>query len=310
MQLLTALALVVLVAGTTVAGGQTLKDTRGYDSLSDKGQWLLGAAREADAYYTLTKSQRATYEAIVHALEHHDLLDIVDAVTAIWGEPDTPSTQGLDQFRISVILSRDALDLLSDDGFELGDWGHVKRADGRGSNALRANGTREPGETMPKLQISWLENDPRIGEIDIDYRADGLGHLDPQNSDVRESLDAVLHYCLYQEKYGDALIDWWNAEPTQCEEIMPPPNLEGWVYLGEAGNSSNWAFDVNDVDSLQVGLRMRGTEYRQVYLRIRSGITPSTPVLFVIDSATCVELLNRSRRGGAIWVQIRRVACE
>ena len=310
MRLLIALALVVLFSGTTAAGGQPPEDTSGYNSLPDKGKWLLGAAREADAYYTLTKSQRATYEAIVHALEHHDLLDIVDAVTAIWGEPDTPSTQGLDQFRISVILSRDALDRLSEDGFALGDWGHVKRADGRGSSAIQANGTREPGDTMPKLQISWFENDPRIGEIDIDYRAAGLRHGDPQNSDVRESLDDVLHYCLYRAKYGDALIDWWNAEPTQCTEVPAmPPRPEGWVFLGPASDSDNWPFDVNDVDSLQVGLRMRSTEYRQAYLRPRRGITGPQP-LFVIDSPTCVELLNKTRYGTAIWVHIRPVACE
>ena len=165
---------------------------------------------------------------------------------------------------------------------------------------------------MPKLQISWIENDPRIGEIDIDYRARGPAHLEPVNSDVRGNLNDVSHYCLYRVKYGDALIDWWNAEPAQCDEEMgatTPFPQEGWVYLGQRDNSENWAFDVEDVDFLQVGLVMRGKESRGAYLRRRSGNTHTQP-LFIVDSTTCYELLNTARRGSAIWFEVRRAACE
>ena len=45
------MALVVLFTGPTT--GQPL-DTRGYDSLPDRGQWLLSAAHDSEAYSTLT----------------------------------------------------------------------------------------------------------------------------------------------------------------------------------------------------------------------------------------------------------------
>ena len=74
LRIVVTLALMVLIASPTA--GQT-PDTRGYDSLPDRGQWLLGAARDIEAYSPLTVAQRATYEAIVHALDHHRLLGII-----------------------------------------------------------------------------------------------------------------------------------------------------------------------------------------------------------------------------------------
>lgn len=64
----------------------------GYDSLptseNGKARWLLGVAQKPETYETLTKEQRSTYEAIIHALDSKDLLGIVDAVTMIWGVPN------------------------------------------------------------------------------------------------------------------------------------------------------------------------------------------------------------------------------
>lgn len=216
------LALVVLFTGP--AAGQTL-DTRGYDSLPDRGQWLLSAAHDIEAYSTLTVAQRATYEAIVHALDHHDLLDIVDAVTAIWGEAFQPngllSTDGKEQFRLSVVLHRNALTRLWGENFEFSGRGHVKHSSGSSASIYNTGSARESGG-LPRLHISWLRDDPRIGEIDIDYRSLGsLRHISPENSDVRGSLSGTPHYCLHQAKYGDSrqrLVDWWNSKPQQCDE--------------------------------------------------------------------------------------------
>ena len=222
LRIVVTLALMVLIASPTA--GQT-PDTRGYDSLPDRGQWLLGAARDIEAYSPLTVAQRATYEAIVHALDHHRLLGIVDAVTVIWGEAFQPngllSTDGKDQFRLSVVLNRNALTRLWDENFEFSGRGHVKRSSGSSASIYDTDSAREPGG-LPKLQVSWLRDDPRIGEIDIDYRSlRSLPHLNPENSDVRGSLRGNPHYCLHRAKYDDSrqkLVDWWNSEPEQCGE--------------------------------------------------------------------------------------------
>ena len=153
---------------------------------------------------------------------------VVDAVTVIWGvvgEAFQPngllSTAGKDQFRLSVVLNRNALTRLWDENFEFSGRGHVKRSSGSSASIYDTDSAREPGG-LPKLQVSWLRDDPRIGEIDIDYRSlRSLPHLNPENSDVRGSLRGNPHYCLHRAKYDDSrqkLVDWWNSEPEQCGE--------------------------------------------------------------------------------------------
>ena len=67
----------------------------------------------------------------------------------------------------------------------------------------------------PALQISWLEDDFKIGEIDIDYREDMNGHTEPGNSDVRDELPGsggTSHYDLHTERYGEGLVQWWRSQ--------------------------------------------------------------------------------------------------
>jgi len=80
------LALVALAACVTASSGQTTRrtcgdqrlpptnDLTGYESLPSQWRSLLGPARESKTYATLTESQRATYEAIFHALDDRGLL--------------------------------------------------------------------------------------------------------------------------------------------------------------------------------------------------------------------------------------------
>lgn len=312
------LVLVALAASvTTILSQPESERTKGYDSLPGepvndndmtKGQWLLGAAREFKAYATLTEAQRATYEAIMHALDHHELLDTIDAVTAIWGEGRASS--GADQFRLSVILSRDAPSVLKSKGFKFEDGRHVKLSSGRGVGSGTVS-AREPGN-VPKLQVSWLESDPRIGEIDIDYRPpdarDVVGlihHLYPSNSDVRG------YYCPHRTKYNQGgLIDWWNESPEECRDVTEaeshPP--AGWVQLGPDYNPKSWALDVQDVASLAPDLRVEVTRFRH----IRLTTSTTADALGTIDRGACVELLGEHERqsGGLIWVRIQRVDCE
>ena len=108
--------------------------TSAFSSLPDRGKWLLGAGGAPATYDTLTVAQRATYEAIMHALDYHKLLGILDAVTAVWGEEcqrnGLLSTDGAEQFRLSVVLSHDAPTRLWESKFEFNRRGHVKRASG------------------------------------------------------------------------------------------------------------------------------------------------------------------------------------
>ena len=217
--------IILIVSVLPAIGGQPIAERGGYYSLpTEKTQWLLGAARDIQAYRTLTPAQRSTYEAIMIALWREDLLDIVDAVTGIWGEAFQDngllSPIGTDQFRLSVELSPNAVKLLEDRRFQFFSRGHVKLSSGgtgRNPHSARApSGTR-----YPRLQISWLSGDSRIGEIDLDYRAHGRfnifsRHLDPANSDIRDSHDDISHYCMYRMKYGTRLNDWWKEVPEDC----------------------------------------------------------------------------------------------
>lgn len=226
--------LLVFLFATAATAGQAEDEVgddvkRGYESLPEEGHVLLGAAREIEAYATLTKAQRATYEAIVHALDNTDLLEIVHAVTAVWGEAvdadGRPSRQGMDQFRISVVLNRDARDKLWEHGTKLETRGHVKLPNGNRVGERDSDSARELGDP-PNLHVSWLEEDPRIGEIDIDYRPLASnpftgGHSEPENSDVRKSYDGTPHYCSYLAKYSGELVDWWTDDDDNGEDCGP-----------------------------------------------------------------------------------------
>ncbi len=219
-RLVAALAVTACVGGDAWTTAQTSTSIGSYQYLSAKGVELfstsaarLGVPASPQGYNSLSEAQRVTFEAIVHALEHEGLLHIVETVTVIWGEAFQPngllSTQGLDQFRISVVLIPSTVEvLLQAHGYNHNRRGHVKLPDG----SRRGDGTdsaRQPGR-VPKLQVSWIEDDPTVGEIDIDYREFGIGHMSPGNSDVRDrDGGGIPHYQLHINRYG--FTEWWKG---------------------------------------------------------------------------------------------------
>ena len=299
----------------------------GYELLPDRGKWLLGAAGAPTTYRTLTVAQQATYEAIIHALDHHKLLGIVDAVTAVWGEEcqgnGLLSTNGAEQFRLSVVLSQDAPTRLWESKFEFDRRGHVRRSNGSSANRYNTDSAREPGD-LPKLQVSWLRDDPRIGEIDIDYRSLwSVRHLDPENSDVREvNPQGIPHYCLYRAKYGDELTDWWAGGDTRCDapgDASGGANeaivLRGWVEFGHAQDSERWPFRFpepleKNLMGLEEALRNRVQLVTTESMQVQATVSQTPVGVRPLEAGRCVVPLRHRRSGNAVWVWVERVDCE
>lgn len=84
----------------------------------------------------------------------------------------------------------------------------MKRPSGTVVDWLGADSVRQEGR-RPALQISWLEGDWTVGEIDIDYRENGEGHNEPSNSDIRASAGDETHHERHVERFG-AIHDWWR----------------------------------------------------------------------------------------------------
>ena len=217
---------VVVAAGVLLAAPQPQSSQSGsYHHLSDRGRELAdGIAQDADDYNRLTVSQRATFEAVVHALEREGIDGLIVSVTAVWGADG--SRDGTRQFRISVVLVKDVERILSGNGYDVKRRGHVILPTGEENGDSDADSARQPGRP-PKLQISWLEADPTIGEVDVDYRPfhriiDSINfvfpfipvpgrHLDPDNSNVMARLPGGRsHYSLHLERYGPGLFPWWD----------------------------------------------------------------------------------------------------
>ena len=212
-----------LFAAVTVAGAQP---PGSYQHVSDSAKIFIdrlignnnGHPDDAAAYNARPESERTTFEAIMHALEAEGVLDLVTGITAIWGEIPR-STQGLDQFRLSVTLAAGTPARLRASGFPGRKGPHVKLPDGR-RVAPRDAATARQGGGVPSIQVSWLKRDAAaggelVGEIDIDYisfgRLDflGFGHSSPQNSDIRaDRLGIPSNYDTHIRRYG-LLERWW-----------------------------------------------------------------------------------------------------
>ena len=215
-------------------------------------------------------------------------------------------TSGADQFRLSVVLSRDARTLLWQQGFEFSGRGHVKLFDGSSANRYTTDSARESGG-LPKLQISWRRQDPRIGEIDIDYRSlDSFSHVaSAANSDVRAS--GNVHYCLHVAKYGNRLVNWWD-EDLGCRNSTVADNalgIPGWTQLGATYDTIDWVFDVPSADSLEVGRVLSVRQYRDLYYTTSRG-----DPIGRVDYGQCVALLERPVVENRIfWIRVQRVDC-
>ena len=202
-------SVVVVAAGGLAAQPIPLGSPGSHQYLSARGAELAGGG---GLYNSLTVTQRATFEAIIHALESEGIDDLIEGVTRVWGA--TSDSEGVRQFRLSVTLDPDTEDRLAARKYNLTRRGHVILPSG---DVIRSDfdvdGARQPGR-RPTLHISWLEADPTIGEVDIDYRQFGWrdvfgllgGHLDPDNSNVTWG----YHYDLHVERYGPGLVQWWR----------------------------------------------------------------------------------------------------
>ena len=217
--LVVAISIVALRADAQPSSGTTGAPSS-YQYLSPRAQELaneylngLEISQGAEGYNSLDASQRATFEAIVNALYAQGILAIVDRVTAIWGEE--PQAGGRHQFRLSVILVNGAVEFLlshRDYRKELFGWGHVKMPNGTLVGWLGADSVRQWDAPRPSLQISWLENDFTVGDIDIDYRENDENHSDAANSDVRASFGGESHFDRHVERYPlpPDLNPWWR----------------------------------------------------------------------------------------------------
>ena len=172
-----------------------------------------GQLDDSADYNALEESERTTLEAIMHALHAQGLLDLVTGVTAIWGEIEL-STQGMDQFRLSVTLAPRVPDRLRNNGYAGSGNPHVKLPNGD-RVGWRDTATLRQSDGPPSMQISWLKRDQTVGEIDIDYIPFGLmaflgfGHSSPQNSDVRaDPVGDPPNYDVHVRRYGP-LERWW-----------------------------------------------------------------------------------------------------
>ena len=210
-----------------------------WDLLSPRGQDLF--ADGAASYNRLEESRRTTFHAIIHALEAVDLDHLVVSVDEIWGALPS-SSEGRHQHRLSVTLTKGAVEELEsrDDFTKHGCGGHVKRADGQlvgwpewfgrfglagrlVGQAVVEGVIRRCSETdtvrqrrsdisPASIQISWLEDEPTVGDIDIDYveKRNILGHLSPRNSDVTFQFpEGEPHYLLHLMTFG-GLPQWWR----------------------------------------------------------------------------------------------------
>ena len=202
-----------------------------YQYLSDRGKELFdgladanGQPDDAERYNQQEESKRSTFEAIMHVLESLGLDHLVQSVDAIWGA--AASQDGLDQYRVSVtFVDRAVRQLRAQTDFQFYRFGHVKLPDGTVIGRLdhpfaliaavaRTDSVRQRrpafGEAA-SMQISWLEDRPTTGEVDIDYRKPGdLAHSYSTNSDVRFQMSGISHYRLHEQTYGAGLINWWR----------------------------------------------------------------------------------------------------
>ena len=215
--------LLLLAVGYSIIGDAAVaQEAAGgsrYEQLSEREKRLADMLTSADGsvYNALSEAQQATFEAIMHALDKTGLENIVEQVTAVWGvafqkrNPTLRDTDGRKQFRVSVVLAHDAVaQLLGYHKFDFDRNGHVLLPSGHFGGA--ADSAREPGPP-PNLQVSWLEDDLTVGEIDIDYRSlrkERWSHGAPENSDVRECFSNVPHYKRHVAKYGRDFEKWWG----------------------------------------------------------------------------------------------------
>ena len=226
----------LVVASVVVSTLQGVAPDSSWDLLSPRGQELF--ADGAASYNRLEESRRTTFHAIIHALEAVDLDHLVVSVDEIWGAL-LSSSEGRHQHRLSVTLTKGAVEELeSRDDFTKRSHGHVKRANGqlvgwpewtdrlgpfgppvgylerfiRGCPETDTVRQRRSDISPASIQISWLEDELTVGDIDIDYveKRKHRQHISPRNSDVTFQFpEGEPHYLLHLRTFG-GLPEWWR----------------------------------------------------------------------------------------------------
>ena len=227
-----------VVVSVVISTLQGVAPDSSWDLLSPRGQELF--ADGAASYNRLEESRRTTFHAIIHALEAVDLDHLVVSVDKIWGALPS-SSEGRHQHRLSVTLTKGAVEELEsrDDFTKHGCGGHVKRADGqlvgwpewpgrlgrvgqllgrvvelylRNCSETDTVRQRRSPISPASIQISWLEDELTVGDIDIDYveKRKYRQHISPRNSDVTFQFpEGEPHYLLHLRTFG-GLPEWWR----------------------------------------------------------------------------------------------------
>lgn len=215
-------AVVSLVATFPFVASSIQGERDSYQYLSVRGKELVAPLVENDpaqVYNSWRQSERTTFEAIVHALEALQIDHLVERVDVPWGV--SRSTDGRDQYRLSVTLTPGAVEEIRDnEDFTVWSFGgHVKLPNGHVVGRLVApwsfltaagqtDTARQNRHVSPRasVQISWLESDERTADIDIDYLTIGAAdHGKPFNSDVRFG----SHHEIHELTFG-RLTNWWS----------------------------------------------------------------------------------------------------
>ena len=215
-------AVVSLVVTFPFVASSTQGGRDSYQYLSVRGKELVAPLVENDpaqVYNSWRQSERTTFEAIVHALEALQIDHLVERVDVPWGV--SRSTDGRDQYRLSVTLTPGAVEEIRDnEDFTVWSFGgHVKLPNGHVVGRLVAPWSfltaagqtdtarqNRHGSPRASVQISWLESDERTADIDIDYLTIGAAdHGKPFNSDVRFG----SHHEIHELTFG-RLTNWWS----------------------------------------------------------------------------------------------------
>lgn len=215
-------AVVSLVATFPFVASSTQGGRDSYQYLSVRGKELVAPLVENDpaqVYNSWRQSERTTFEAIVHALEALQIDHLVERVDVPWGV--SRSTDGRDQYRLSVTLTPGAVEEIRDnEDFTVWSFGgHVKLPNGHVVGRLVAPWSfltaagqtdtarqNRHGSPRASVQISWLESDERTADIDIDYLTiEAADHGKPFNSDVRFG----SHHEIHELTFG-RLTNWWS----------------------------------------------------------------------------------------------------
>lgn len=215
-------AVVSLVVTFPFVASSTQGGRDSYQYLSVRGKELVAPLVENDpaqVYNSWRQSERTTFEAIVHALEALQIDHLVERVDVPWGV--SRSTDGRDQYRLSVTLTPGAVEEIRDnEDFTVWSFGgHVKLPNGHVVGRLVAPWSfltaagqtdtarqNRHGSPRASVQISWLESDERTADIDIDYLTIGAAdHGKPFNSDVRFG----SHHEIHERTFG-RLTNWWS----------------------------------------------------------------------------------------------------